>query len=166
MVKIVPNQSKYLTHKLPILGATAYIGLEQEDDEQRYQAKQDAARQVRDAQLYLQNIFWEYATNIDRFNLTEETLVLIFTLKLDFFAQIKQEKVFYNINIRPFDYRFANKTEEDINLYISYVINATRDFNYDGEIEGWDYFWHPKEFPKALLFTITIMTTIGRIDIY
>ena len=65
----------------------------------------------------------------------------------------------------PFDYRFANKTEEDINLYISYVINATIDFNYDGEIEGWDYFWHPKEFPKALLFTITIMTTIGRIVI-
>ena len=69
-----------MTHKLPILGATAYIGLEQEDDEQRYQAKQDAARQVRDAQLYLQNIFWEYATNIDRFNLTEETLVMIFIL--------------------------------------------------------------------------------------
>ena len=69
---------------MPILGATAYIGLEQEDDEQRYQAKQDAARQVRDAQLYLQNIFWEYATNIDRFNLTEETLVLMFTFFVHF----------------------------------------------------------------------------------
>ena len=80
--------------------------------------------------------------------------------------KFKQEKVFSNIDTRTFDYRFANKTEEDINLYISYVINATRDFNYDGEIEGWDYFWHPKEFPKALLFTITIMTTIGRIEIF
>ena len=79
---------------------------------------------------------------------------------------LTQEKVFSNVNTCTFDYRFANKTEEDINLYISYVINATRDFNYDGEIEGWDYFWHPKEFPKALLFTITIMTTIGRIDIF
>ena len=85
---------------------------------------------------------------------------------MDFFAQITQEKVFSNVNTRTFDYRFANKTEEDINLYISYVINATRDFSYDGEIEGWDYFWHPKEFPKALLFTITIMTTIGMIDIF
>ena len=49
----------------------------------------------------------------------------------------------------------------DINLFISYVINATKDHGYDGEIEGWEYFWHPNQFPKALLFTITIMTTIG-----
>ena len=49
----------------------------------------------------------------------------------------------------------------DINLFISYVINATQNHNYDGEIEGWEYFWHPNQFPKALLFTITIMTTIG-----
>ena len=120
---------------------------------------------MRDAQLYLQNIFWEYATNIDRFNLTEETLVLMFTFSFHL-IRLKQEKVFSNTHTSTFDYRFANKTEEDINLYISYVINATRDFQYDGEIEGWDYFWHPKEFPKALLFTITIMTTIGRIDIF
>ena len=120
---------------------------------------------MRDAQLYLQNIFWEYATNIDRFNLTEETLVLMFTFSFHL-IKLRQEKVFSNTHTSTFDYRFANKTEEDINLYISYVINATRDFQYDGEIEGWDYFWHPKEFPKALLFTITIMTTIGRIDIF
>ena len=121
---------------------------------------------MRDAQLYLQNIFWEYATNIDRFNLTEETLVVIFTLLFIKKAFILRSKsYFFNTHFFPFYYRFANKTEEDINLYISYVINATIDFNYDGEIEGWDYFWHPKEFPKALLFTITIMTTIGRIVI-
>ena len=53
------------------LGATAYIGLEQEFDEKLYADKQDAGRQVRDAQLYLVNIFWEYATNIDRFNYSE-----------------------------------------------------------------------------------------------
>ena len=57
--------------------------------------------------------------------------------------------------------RFANQTDDDINLYIQYVVNATIDHKYDGNIEGWDYFWHGKEFPKALLFCITIMTTIG-----
>ena len=62
------------------LGATAYIGLEQEDDEKRYQDKQDAAKQVRDAQLYLVNIFWEYATNIDRFNYTEVAYVFLLTI--------------------------------------------------------------------------------------
>ena len=59
------------------------------------------------------------------------------------------------------DLRFAEKVEEDLNLFISYVINATVDYGYDGEIEGWDFFWHQDQFPKALLFTITIMTTIG-----
>ena len=61
--------------QLQTLGATAYIGLEQEYDEKLYADKQDAGRQVRDAQLYLVNIFWEYATNIDRFNYTEEAYV-------------------------------------------------------------------------------------------
>ena len=63
-----------------VSGATAYIAIEQDFDEGLYEDKQVAAKQVRDAQLYLNAIFWEYATNIDRFNLTEETLVLIFTL--------------------------------------------------------------------------------------
>ena len=60
-----------------------------------------------------------------------------------------------------FDSRFNDKVEDDLKLFISYVINATLDYNYDGEIEGWDFFWHQDQFPKALLFTITIMTTIG-----
>ena len=59
----------YWTNIFP--GATAYIALEQEHDEKLYEDKKVAARQVRDAQLYLKNIFWEYATNIDRFNHSE-----------------------------------------------------------------------------------------------
>ena len=52
--------------------STAYIALEQERDEDLYEDKKVAARQVRDAQLYVRSIFWEYATNIDRFNYSEE----------------------------------------------------------------------------------------------
>ena len=54
---------------------------------------------------------------------------------------------------------FHENVEQDIKIFISFVINQTIDFNYDGEIKGWEYSW---TFPKALLFTITIMTTIGK----
>ena len=50
----------------------AYIALEQETDEALYEDKKVAAKKVRDAQLYIRAIIWEYATNIDRFNYSEE----------------------------------------------------------------------------------------------
>ena len=56
-----------------VSGATAYIAIEQDFDEGLYEDKQVAAKQVRDAQLYLNAIFWEYATNIDRYNFSEES---------------------------------------------------------------------------------------------
>ncbi len=56
-----------------------------------------------------------------------------------------------------------DKADEDLRTFVSFVVNHTSDFNYDGAIEGWDYFW---TLPKALLFTITIMTTIGYGHIY
>jgi hypothetical protein len=37
-------------------------------------------------------------------------------------------------------------------------VEAAQYHNYDGEVEGWDYEW---TFPNVLLFTITVMTTIG-----
>ena len=53
---------------------------------------------------------------------------------------------------------FANATEQDLYMFVSFVINATREYGYDGFVEGWEESW---TFPKALLFTITIMATIG-----
>ena len=53
---------------------------------------------------------------------------------------------------------FVNQTEVDLRTFVQYVVNATKEFNYDGAVEGWEYDW---EFPKALLFTITIMALIG-----
>ena len=41
---------------------------------------------------------------------------------------------------------------------VTYIISSIQEVNYDGDINTWDYDW---SFQKALLFTITIMTTIG-----
>lgn len=53
---------------------------------------------------------------------------------------------------------FTEKVEVDLRTFVSFIVNATEDYQYDGYVEGWDTSW---TFPKALLFTITIMTTIG-----
>ena len=50
------------------------------------------------------------------------------------------------------------QAESDLKAYIAKVVEAKADLGYDGEVEGWDWEWH---FPNVLLFTITIMTTIG-----
>ena len=54
--------------------------------------------------------------------------------------------------------KFVNESERDIRTFVQFVVNATRDYSYDGSVEGWEKSW---TFPKALLFTITIMATIG-----
>ena len=41
---------------------------------------------------------------------------------------------------------------------VRYIVKSIKEVNYDGDINTWDYDW---TFQKALLFTITIMTTIG-----
>ena len=53
-------------------GSLTYIELEQGADEKLYESKRTAAKQVANAQRYLRDIFWEYATNPDRFNYTQE----------------------------------------------------------------------------------------------
>ena len=55
--------------------------------------------------------------------------------------------------------KFVNESERDIRTFVQFVVNATRDYSYDGSVDGWEKSW---TFPKALLFTITIMATIGK----
>ena len=50
------------------------------------------------------------------------------------------------------------QTDAEITRLISFIIKSVEELNYDGNIDTWTYDW---SFQKALLFTITIMTTIG-----
>ncbi len=47
--------------------------------------------------------------------------------------------------------------KEDLNNLKLFIVRYNSDFNYD-TTEDWAYSW---TFAKALLFTLTIMTTIG-----
>ena len=50
------------------------------------------------------------------------------------------------------------KVEGDIHSLIVKIVDAASNLNYDGEVETWT---RSRTFPNTLLFTITIMTTIG-----
>ena len=51
-----------------------------------------------------------------------------------------------------------HQVDEDLHSLAAQIVSAAENLNYDGEVEGWSKDWF---FPNALLFTITIMTTIG-----
>ena len=69
---------------------------------------------------------------------------------------------------------FENKTEKKLKKLVEQVVAAADTNGYDGnvrfrvfkrfsldffvQVEGWDYDW---SFTSALLFTVTIMTTVG-----
>jgi len=66
-------------------------------------------------------------------------------------------------NLIIFDKRFnetsfKERVESDVRGLVLTIVEAASNLNYDGEIEGWTKDWY---FPNALLFTITIITTIG-----
>ena len=47
---------------------------------------------------------------------------------------------------------------EDLDALTQFIVRYHSDYNYDAT-EDWEYSW---TFSKALLFTVTIMTTIGK----
>ena len=53
---------------------------------------------------------------------------------------------------------FMDKVSGDLHQYVTKIVDASGENNYDGEVETWDYDW---TFPNALLFTVTIMSTVG-----
>ena len=50
------------------------------------------------------------------------------------------------------------QVEEDLHSITMKIVDAAVNLDYDGEVDTWTYSW---TFPNTLLFTITIMTTIG-----
>lgn len=53
--------------------------------------------------------------------------------------------------------QFRDQVYQDLETLKNFVIQYNGDYGYD-MTEDWDYSW---TFPKSLLFTVTIMTTIG-----
>ena len=53
--------------------------------------------------------------------------------------------------------QYVDAVYADLDTLKKFVVNYHNDYNYDMTDE-WEYDW---DFPKAWLFTITIMTTVG-----
>ncbi|XP_066975186.1 TWiK family of potassium channels protein 7-like [Macrobrachium rosenbergii] len=55
-------------------------------------------------------------------------------------------------------YDFNETVYKDLKRMEDYIIRAVKTTRYDGEVKGWNYAW---TIPNSLLFTMTIMSTIG-----
>ena len=53
---------------------------------------------------------------------------------------------------------FYDNVDSMLNDFIKLVVVGIKEKQYDGGLDTWDYDW---SFPKAFLFAVTIMTTIG-----
>lgn len=53
---------------------------------------------------------------------------------------------------------FKDRVESDVRSFFDVILKGIDEDGYDGAIDGWDYDW---TYAKSLLFTITIMTTVG-----
>ena len=107
------------------LGAYIFILLELPAEELRYETKLNKTKDVEASIDYLKNIFYFYATNVERYN--------------------------YSVA----EYRAA--VYADLDTLKKFVVKYHNEYNYD-MTDDWEYDW---DFPKAWLFCITIMTTVG-----
>lgn len=53
---------------------------------------------------------------------------------------------------------FQDKAQSDLYELVAMVVKAVQNHKYDGTVDGWEYDW---SLQNSLLFTITIMSTIG-----
>ena len=108
-------------------GANIYLGMELPLEEERREAKKEAALEIIKMEDFLTDNFWN--------------------------------KLWHRyVEKRYNESAFEELVERDLHLYIDKIVAANGDHGYDGEVDTWDYDW---TFPNALLFTVTIMTTVG-----
>ncbi|XP_050720145.1 TWiK family of potassium channels protein 7-like [Eriocheir sinensis] len=74
----------------------------------------------------------------------------------DLFWYYQQDKTWTNED-------YAEQVTLDLNRLERFVISSVADYHYDGTVNGWVDAW---TFPKSLLLTMTIMSTIGYGHIY
>jgi len=107
-----------------VAGAWAFMWLEEDVEQENYDAKVAATKGVDDAVRYLKSTFWHYGTNEDKYNYTKQ--------------------------------QFVAAAKQDIVAMRRFVLEAI-DSGYDMTLDRNDAF----TFDMSVLFTITIMSTVG-----
>ena len=94
----------------------------------------------------------------ERFQAKREIALEIIKME-DFLSDSFWTKIWHKyVEKRHNQSAFEEVIERDLYLYVDKIVTANGDLGYDGEVDTWDYDW---TFPNALLFTVTIMTTVG-----
>ena len=122
--------------------------LETENEDKLYEVKMNKTKEVDAAIRYLKKIFWHYANNEERYNFTQER----FSEQVRFRGPVST----YLIGML-YSARLPLQVKTDLETLKNFVIQYNNDFGYD-MTDGWTRSW---TFPNSLLFTVTIMTTIG-----
>lgn len=112
--------------------------LEHSDELKRFEAKHEAAIRINDSITYLTDAFWSSATGEDTGQAPDWVM-----------TKVSQAE-------------FELKVEHDLHLLIKQILIEAKRFKYDGSLNNWDWEWTSA---RALLFTISVMTTVGYGDV-